>query len=76
MQKYVPVVSAAGRRLMPTTNKNANKLISRGRALRRFNRGIFYVVLIDRATGYTQPIAVGIDPGGKKEGFTVKSKYL
>ena len=59
---------------MPTTNKNANKLIGRGRALRRFNRGIFYIVLKDRATGYTQPIAVGIDPGAKKEGFTVKSK--
>ena len=73
MQKYGPVVSSTGRRLMPTTNKNANKLIRRGRALRRFDRGIFYIQLKDRTTGYTQQVVVGIDPGSKKEGFTVKS---
>jgi len=59
---------------MPTTNKNANKLIKRGRALRRFDRGLFYIRLVDRADGYTQPIAVGIDTGSKKEAFTVKSE--
>lgn len=58
---------------MPTTNKKANKLIASGRALRRFDRGLFYIKLVDRADGYTQPIAVGIDPGSKKEAFTVKS---
>lgn len=74
MQRFVPVVSSTGKRLMPTTNKKANKLIASGRALRRFDRGLFYIRLADRQDGYTQPIAVGIDPGSKKEALTVKSE--
>jgi hypothetical protein len=58
---------------MPTTNRKANKLIAKGRALRRFDRGLFYIQLVDREDGYTQPIAVGVDPGSKKEALTVKS---
>lgn len=73
-QKFVPVVSSTGKRLMPTTNKKANKLIVSGRAVRRFDRGLFYIKLVNRADGYTQPIAVGIDPGSKKEAFTVKAE--
>ena len=74
MQKFVPVISSTGKRLMPTSNKKADKLIARGRAVRRFDRGLFYIKLLDRADGYTQPIAVGIDPGSKKEAYTVKSE--
>jgi hypothetical protein len=74
MQHYVPVVSSRGKALMPTSNKKADKLIGQGRALRRFDRGLFYIKLLDREDGYTQPIAVGIDPGSKKEAFTVKSE--
>jgi RRXRR protein len=73
MQIFVPVISALGKRLMPTTNRHADKLIAKGRALRRFDRGLFYIQLTDRTDGYTQPIAVGIDPGSKKEALTVKS---
>jgi hypothetical protein len=67
MQVYVPVLSSSGKPLMPTTNRKANKLIAKGRAVRRFDRGLFYIQLLDRADGYTQPISVGIDPGSKKE---------
>lgn len=74
MQKYVPVISATGKRLMPTSNRKADRLIAKGRALRRFDRGLFYIQLVDRADGYTQEIAVGIDPGSKREAFTVKSE--
>lgn len=74
MQKFVPVVSSTGKPLMPTTNKKADKLIEKGRAVRRFDRGLFYIQLTDREDGYTQPIAVGIDPGSKKEALTVKSE--
>jgi hypothetical protein len=42
--------------------------------VRRFNRGLFYIKLLDRAEGDTQPVAVGMDPGSKKEGITVKSE--
>lgn len=73
MQVYVPVVGKTGNPLMPTTNTNANKLIARGKAVRRFDRGLFYLKLTERETGHVQPIAVGVDPGSKKEGFTVKS---
>ena len=73
MQSYVPVISSTGKPLMPTTNRKANRLIEKGRATRRFDRGLFYIRLIDRADGYTQPIVIGIDPGSKKEAFTAKA---
>jgi hypothetical protein len=73
MQSYVPVLSSTGKPLMPTTNRKADRLIWRGRALRRFDRGLFYIQLTDREDGHVQPIAVGIDPGSKREAFTVKS---
>jgi len=58
---------------MPTTNKKADKLIAAGRAIRRFDRGLFHIRLTDREDGYIQRISVGIDPGSKKEAFSVKS---
>ncbi len=73
MQPYVPVVSRSGKPLMPTNNRKADRLIAKGRAVRRFDRGLFYIQLVDRADGYTQEVAVGIDPGSKREAFTVKS---
>ena len=66
MQQFVPVVSSTGKPLMPTTNRKADKLIQRGRALRRFDRGVFYLQLVDRADGYRQRIAVGIDPAARR----------
>ncbi|MBC7810051.1 MAG: RRXRR domain-containing protein, partial [Burkholderiales bacterium] len=73
MQKYVPVISGSGKRLMPTSNKKADRLLAQGRAVRRFDRGLFYIKLLDRTDGYTQSIAVGIDLGSKKEALTIKS---
>jgi len=49
-------------------------LIKRGRAVRRFSKGIFYIKLLDRSDGMVQEIACGIDPGSKREGYTVKSE--
>ena len=69
----VPVVSSTGKPLMPTSNLRANQLILAGKALRRFSKGVFYIRLTQRTDGDTQPVALGIDPGSKKEGFTVKS---
>lgn len=74
MQPSVPVISASGKRLMPTTHRKANKLVEKGRAIRRFDRGLFFIRLTDRMDGHTQPIAVGIDPGSKKEAYTVQSE--
>ena len=58
---------------MPTSNWRANELIRKGNALRRFSKGVFYIRLTQRADGVVQEVACGIDPGSKKEAFTVKS---
>lgn len=58
---------------MPCHPARARELVKAGRALRRFNKGMFYIKMLDREDGGTQPIAVGIDPGSKREAFTVKS---
>jgi len=72
--QYVPVVSSDGSPLMPCHPARARELIRSGRALRRFSKGVFYIWLLDRKDGHTQPVAVGIDPGSKKEGFSIKSE--
>jgi hypothetical protein len=74
MQKYIPVISSSNKALMPTTNYRANELIRKKKALRRFKAGIFYIKLVHRSDGATQDIVVGIDPGSKREAFTVKSE--
>jgi hypothetical protein len=71
---YVPVVSSAGKSLMPCHPARANELIRKGKALRRFRKGLFYIKLTEREDGDVQPIACGIDSGSKKESFTVKSE--
>lgn len=71
---FVPVVSASGKPLMPCHPARARELVRGGRAVRRFNKGLFYIKLLDREDGATQPVAVGVDPGSKKEGLTVKSE--
>jgi len=70
---YVPVVGSSGVPLMPCHPARARELVRNGRALRRFNKGIFYIRLLDKSEGVVQPIAVGVDPGSKKEGITIKS---
>jgi len=71
--RFVPVLSRTGQRLMPCHAARARELLRTGRAVRRFDRGLFYLQLLDRAAGDTQSVAVGIDPGSKKEAFTLKS---
>jgi hypothetical protein len=70
--QWVPVVSARGATLMPCHAARARELIRKGRAVRRFRKGFFYIQLLDREEGEVQPVACGIDPGSKWEGLTVK----
>lgn len=70
---YVPVISATGKPLMPCHPARARELVRKGRAVRRFTKGFFYIQLLDRQDGDVQPVACGIDPGSKWEGITVKS---
>src|SRR3990167_755347 len=71
---YVPVVSN-GRPLMPTTESRARRWIRSGKATPFWLKGVFCVRLNQEPSAKNvQPIACGIDPGSKKEGFTVKSE--
>lgn len=70
----VPVVDNNQRPLMPTTAARAKRWIQSGKATPFWKRGVFCVRLnIEPLARFTQPIAVGIDPGSKREAFTVKS---
>lgn len=71
---FVPVVDKNQRPIMPTTPARARKWIKCGKATAFFKQGVFCVRLNVEPSGRElQDIAVGIDPGSKKEGFTVKS---
>lgn len=77
--QYVPVFSAAGKPLMPCHPARARELVRKGRAVRRFRKGFFYIQLLDRTDGELQTVACGIDPGSRWEGISVvgpKHTYL
>lgn len=59
---------------MPTTPSRARKWIKSGKATGFWKKGVFCVRLNQESGEIKQDIAVGIDPGSKKEGFTVMSK--
>ena len=72
---FVPVVDNNQCPLMPTTPARARRWIESGKATGFWKRGIFCVRLnVQSSNRHTQPIAVGIDPGSKREGFSVKSQ--
>ena len=71
---FVPVKSPSGKKLMPTHPNKAGMLIKKGLATPYWSNGIFCIRLnYEPNTDYTQDIVIGVDPGSKKEGFTVKS---
>jgi len=69
----IPVVSRSGLPLMPCRPTKARKLLEQGKAIKKRNKlGIFYLQLeFDPKHPVTQPLAIGIDPGTKFEGFSV-----
>lgn len=70
----VPVVDKNNVPQMPTTCSRAKRWIKTGKATGFWKKGIYCVRLNVEPSGRIhQPIAVGIDPGSKKEGITVKS---
>jgi hypothetical protein len=72
---FVPVVDHNNRPLMPTIPSRARRLIKSGKATPFWKNGVFCVRLnVEPSARNLQPIAVGIDPGSKKEGLTIKSK--
>ena len=71
---YVPVTTKTGKVLMPCHSARARELLRKGNAVRRFRAGIFHLQTVQREDGEVQDVAVGIDPGSKREAFTVKSE--
>ena len=72
---FVPVKRKDGEKLMPTHPNKAGMLIKKGLATPYWSNGIFCIRLnFEPKDRYKQEIAVGVDPGSKKEGFTVKSE--
>jgi len=69
----IPVVSKSGIPLMPCRPTKARKLIEQGKAIKKRNKlGIFYLQLeFDPEHPSTQPLAIGVDPGTKFEGFSI-----
>src|SRR3990167_240836 len=71
---HVPVLNLDNQPLMPTTLLRARRWIASGKATPFWKKGVFCVRLNIKTEENKQPIAVGVDPGSKKEGFTVKSE--
>ena len=72
---FVPVVDENQRPLMPTKPSRVRRWIKSRKATPFWKNGIFCVRLnVDPSDTEFQEIAVGVDPGSKKEGFTVKSE--
>jgi len=72
---FVPVVNSENRPLMPTTPSRARRWIKSGKATPFWKKGVFCVRLnVEPSNTNRQPIAIGIDPGSKREAFTVKSQ--
>jgi hypothetical protein len=71
---FVPVVDQNQKPLMPTTPSRARRWIREGKATGFWKRGVYCVRLnAPPSDDKVQPIVVGIDPGSKKEGYSIKS---
>ena len=71
----VPVVDKQGAPLMPTHPNRAARWVQSGRATPFWSRGVWCIRLNDEPSGrHTQSVAIGIDPGSKREGITVASE--
>jgi len=71
---FVPVVDRNQKPLMPTTPARARRWLKCGKATAFWSGGIFCVRLnAEPSARVTQPVVVGIDPGSKREGYSVIS---
>tara|TARA_Y100000310_G_scaffold296443_1_gene328703 strand:+ start:925 stop:1932 length:1008 start_codon:yes stop_codon:yes gene_type:complete len=72
--RYIPVIFD-DEPVMPAKASRVRKWIKSGKATPYWNHGVFCVRLNKEPSGFEmQSVACGIDPGSKKEGFTVKSR--
>ena len=72
---FVPVVDKNNIPLMPTTPSRAKRMIKRKEATYFFKKGIFCIRLNrEPSDRKVQDVVIGVDPGSKKEGYTLKSE--
>lgn len=72
--QYVPVFDLNNQPLMPTKKSRAIAWVKSRKATPFYKKGVWCVRLnVEPSARNFQPICVGIDPGSKREGFTVKS---
>ena len=72
---HVPVVDMDGIPLMPTSGKRARKLMERKEATPFWSGGVFCIRLNKEPSARNmQEVVVAVDPGSKREGYSVKSK--
>jgi hypothetical protein len=71
---FIPVVDTRQQPLMPTIPARARRWVKSGKATPFWKQGVWCVRLNQEPSNrLAQPIAVGIDPGSKKEALVVKS---
>jgi hypothetical protein len=71
----VPVLDSNKVPLMPCTGKRARLLMERGQAIPYWQKGIFCIRLIKEPSARKyQPVALGVDPGSMREGYTVSTE--
>jgi len=72
---FVPVVNQENKPLMPTRIGRAKRWVIAGKGTFFWKQYVLCIRLnVDPSDEKTQNIAVGIDPGSKREAYTVKSK--
>lgn len=69
----VAVISASGKKLMPTNSYRARRLLKSKRAVIHKYRPVFTIKLVDRTNGYTQPIEYKCDTGYQNIGISICS---
>lgn len=70
----VAVISVSGKKLMPTTNYRARKLLQKRKAKIYCYRPIFTIQLLDRCDGDVQPIEYCCDTGYQYIGISNKEE--
>ncbi len=70
---FVPVVNKDNKPLMPTNLGRAKRWIALKKATPFYKKGIFCVRLNIKTDENIQQIVIGVDPGIKQEGYTIKS---
>src|SRR5690606_3012443 len=70
----VPVLDSNKKPLMPCSEKRARKLLEKGEAKPYWNKGVFCIILQrPTKTEYRQDVCIGVDPGSKFNGYSIKS---